>query len=180
MQSRLIRRVTSLSVAPQRCSHILSISALHPARDNLTADDAGIRLLESHSNVGPSIAGVIAAAVIVSTALPSVALAEEIYSAGPSQYRYPAAERYSEQQQSRFDEYLQTTELRALLDMLQGNPSSSDLDRARLKVSHSRWRVCTFQHGYRMHSHHGGGMAGHDCWYDLITITTSCCHGASV
>ena len=74
--------------------------------------------------------------VLVSSSSPSPALAEEIYSAGPSQYRYPAAERYSEQQEGRFDEYLQTAELKSLLEMLTsgGNPKLQDLEQARLKV----------------------------------------------
>lgn len=78
-----------------------------------------------------------AAALIVSTSAPcGAALAEEIYSAGPSQYRYPAAERYSEQQEGRFDEYLQTAELKSLLEMLTsgGSPKLQELEQARLKV----------------------------------------------
>ena len=116
-----------------RPSHRLSTSAV-PRCNKLTQDNKNLdENLIAELPISRVIA-VAAAAIVSSTALPSAALAEEIYAAGPSQYRFPAAERYSEQQQSRFDEYLQTSELRSLLDMLQGNPSSSDLDQARLKV----------------------------------------------
>ena len=138
-QDKLAMRFSSLhrtrviqSSKPTRPNFRLSTSALRPLHTNLTVDKHQYETFNLEQPIVTAIA--VAAAVVVSSAVPSVAFAEEIYSAGPSQYRYPAAERYSEQQQSRFDEYLQTSELRALLDMLQGNPSPSDLDQARLKV----------------------------------------------
>jgi hypothetical protein len=76
-----------------------------------------------------------AAAALMLTSSPMPATAEELYAAGPSQYNYPAAERYAEQQEKRFDENLQTQELKDLLSLLQkGNMKLSDLDAARLKV----------------------------------------------
>ena len=133
-QDKIAMRFSSLhrtrviqSSKPTRPNFRLSTSALRPLHTK--------HPYETFNLEQPIVTAIaVAAAVVVSSAVPSVAFAEEIYSAGPSQYRYPAAERYSEQQQSRFDEYLQTSELRALLDMLQGNPSPSDLDQARLKV----------------------------------------------
>lgn len=82
----------------------------------------------------PSIA---AAAAILLASSPTGA--EEIYAAGPSQYAFPAAERYATQQEARFDEYLQTNELKELMALLQkGSFRMPDLEAARLKVGFQR------------------------------------------
>ena len=107
-----------------------------PCRVNMSSGDAHSSVSRSESIPATMFLAAAALGVLVSTSSPSPALAEEIYSAGPSQYRYPAAERYSEQQEGRFDEYLQTAELKSLLEMLTsgGSPKLQDLEQARLKV----------------------------------------------
>ena len=132
---------------------VASISNVRVAgrKATLSACRANKLTADRNSIIERPIGGAIArlAAALVSTSSPSAAIAEEtntIYSAGPSQYNYPAAERYSEQQEARFDEYLQTAELRQLLELLQGNPKASDLEQARLKV-----REHGSRHAYSLH-----------------------------
>ena len=118
------------------CSTASNSNRDAPCRVNISSSDAASSVSRSESIPVTMFLAAAALGVLVSTSAPSPALAEEIYSAGPSQYRYPAAERYSEQQEGRFDEYLQTAELKSLLEMLTsgGSPKLQDLEQARLKV----------------------------------------------
>lgn len=83
------------------------------------------------------LASSVAALTLVTS--PAPCMAEPLYQAGPSEYAYPAAERFAEQEEKRFDENLQTRELKDLLSLLEkGAPKASELEAARAKVGFQR------------------------------------------
>ena len=110
---------------------------------------------QQQASIGQIVSSMAAAAILLSSA--QAARAEAIYAAGPSQYSFPAAERYAEQQEQRFDEYLQTPELKDLLQLLdKSSYKQSDLESARLKVRsaamHSQSHACMYFCTERAHA----------------------------
>lgn len=97
----------------------------------------------------------LAASVVLFAGAPG-ASAQQLYASGSGEYEYPAAERYADRAAERFDENLQTQELRDLLSLLQsGNPKLADLEAARLKVWWSSRNLvgsASLPHAWCMHA----------------------------
>lgn len=144
MQSKAMRcpsGARSMQRHALRCTHQRTHSAVVASCSSRPEQQ------QQQASIGQIVSSMAAAAILLSSA--QAARAEAIYAAGPSQYSFPAAERYAEQQEQRFDEYLQTPELKELLQLLdKSSYKQSDLESARLKVRsaamHSQSHACMY------------------------------------